>query len=291
MSDSVKKETPAWRKELCIGDEKIDQQHEELFRKAMELHGAATGGGEDRKQKCIEIILFLKDYAIAHFADEEAFQQSIDYKDFAIHKRIHDEFKKDIGVQEKLLVDSDFSDVVVKEFTGMLIAWLVHHVSDADQRIVKETPEPKILHSHTDVVCECIYNIWNVMNILDSSEVTRIDSDVEQLDGNIVVGGKLDGDINGNITIVYPLTFAKYIISSSIGFEPKVVGELEMSLLITVTNFIFQNISELISRDKNASCFAHPAAITSKYAVDTDERISLDTGKGIVGVGITLDIA
>jgi len=289
MLDNIKKEALVWRDELCLGDEKIDKQHESLFMKAMELYHAATSSAEDRKQKCIEIILFLKDYAILHFADEEAYQKSIGYKDFEMHKRIHDEFKKDIGVQEKLLVDSDFADSVVKGFTGMLIAWLVYHVSDADQRIVKEKVASKVLQSKTDVVCESICKVWNIMNILDSKDVTRVNSDVTPLDEDIVVAAELGGDIAGNITIVYPLSFVKYLVKSSIGFEPDSIGDLETSLLVTVSNFIFQNISELISEERKATCFAHPATIASKYAIDTDQRIALDTGMGKVGVGITLD--
>ncbi|MCL2222885.1 MAG: hemerythrin family protein [Oscillospiraceae bacterium] len=289
MLDTIKKDALVWRDGLRLGDEKIDNQHESLFKKAMELHSAATGGGEDRKQKCIEIILFLKDYAVQHFADEEAYQQSIGYKDYEMHKKIHDEFKKDIGVQEKLLVDSDFADNVVKGFTGMLIAWLVYHVSDADQRIVKGAAKSKVLHSKTEVVCESICKVWNIMNILDSKDVTQVESDVEPLDEDIVVAAELGGDIAGNITIVYPLSFVMYLVKSSIGFEPETIGDLETSLLVTVSNFIFQNISELISEERKATCFAHPAIIASKYAIDTDQRIALDTGKGKVGVGITLD--
>ncbi|MCL2249483.1 MAG: hemerythrin family protein [Oscillospiraceae bacterium] len=289
MLDNVKKEALVWRDDLRLGDEKIDNQHESLFRKALELHSVATGGGEDRKQKCIEIILFLKDYAVQHFADEEAYQKSIGYKDYEIHKKIHDEFKKDIGVQEKLLVDSDFADNVVKGFTGMLIAWLVYHVSDADQRIVKEVAKSKVLYSKTDVVCESICKVWNIMNILDSKDVTQIKSDVEPLDEDIVVAAELGGDIVGHITIVYPLSFVMYLVKSSIGSEPEAIGDLETSLLVTVSNFIFQNISELISEERKTTCFAHPATIASKYAIDTDQRIALDTGKGKVGVGITLD--
>jgi len=74
MLDTIKREAIVWRDDLCLGDEKIDKQHESLFLKAMELYRAATSTGEDRKQKCVEIILFLKDYAIQHFADEEAYR-------------------------------------------------------------------------------------------------------------------------------------------------------------------------------------------------------------------------
>ena len=289
MLDTIKREAIVWRDDLCLGDEKIDKQHESLFLKAMELYRAATSTGEDRKQKCIEIILFLKDYAIQHFADEEAYQKSIGYKDFEMHKRIHDEFKKDVGVQEKLLVDSDFADDVVKGFTGLLIAWLVYHVSDADQRIVRETVKSKVLHSKTDVVCESICKVWNVMNILESNNVTKVNTEVTPRDEDTVIAAELGGDILGHITIIYPLSFVKYLVKSSIGFEPESIGELETSLLVTVSNFIFQNISELISEERNATCFAQPATIASKYAIDTDQRIALDTGMGKVGVGITLD--
>jgi len=289
MMENATRENIMWREALRIGVDNIDEQHEGLFKKALELLDAVNSTGEERKQKCISIILFLKDYAIRHFADEEAYQESIGYKDFALHKKIHDEFKKDIGVQEKLLVESDFADKVVKEFTGMLIAWLLYHVSDADQRIVKETEEPEILHDYTDIVCESICNMWAICNILDSKNVKRVEIDFEPHDEDFVVWADLDGGASGHINIVYPPDFVKYLVTSATGFEPENIGELELSLLITVSNFIFQTISELISKDKSISCFAHPATISSKYAIDSHERIVLDTGKGVVGVGITLE--
>jgi len=279
-----------WRESLCLGNDVIDEQHRQLFKKALELLTEANSTKAERKQTCTSIILFLKDYAIKHFADEEAFQKSIGYKDFEIHKKIHDEFKKDVGYHEAKLVGSDFADNDVKEFTGMLIAWILYHVSDADQRIVKTQAEPEILHSYSEIVCYSISNMWDICSILDSELVKEIDTIVEISDDMFVIEAKLKGDATGHVTIVYPPDFVKYMVHSATGYEPETVGELEKSLLLTVSNFTFQTISELISKENDISCYALPSVVSSKYAIESDERLALDTGKGIVSVGITINI-
>jgi len=279
-----------WRESLCIGDEVIDEQHRQLFKKAGELLAEVNSTKTERKQKCVEIILFLKDYAIAHFADEEAYQKSIGYKDFDMHKKIHDEFKKDVGHHEQKLIASDFADNDVREFTGMLIAWLLYHVSEADQRIVKTQEEPRILHSYTDIVSYSISNMWDICSILDSATVKETDSYVEVSDDMFVIEAKLKGDVTGHVVIVYPYDFVKFMVSSVTGYEPENIGELEKALLLTVSNFTFQTISKLIAKEEGAACYALPSTISSKYAIESEERLALDTGKGIVGVGVTINI-
>ena len=127
-----------WNESFRIGVENIDRQHKELFKKTEELLIEVRNESveyADRKEKCISTILFLKDYAVKHFADEEAYQISINYKDFDAHKKLHEKFVETVLQHEKKLTESDFAKTDVSEFAEMLVAWLLYHVVDADKKI------------------------------------------------------------------------------------------------------------------------------------------------------------
>jgi len=283
-----KKENVMWKETLRIGVDIIDEQHKELFEKAEELLGEVNSTAIERKQKCISLILYLKDYAVKHFADEEAYQESIGYKGFAIHKKIHEEFKKDVLYHERKMIGSDFSDKDVKEFTGLLIAWLLYHVSDADQKIVKKSEELDLLHSYSDIISYSICNILDIYQVTDSQSVKKADVYDEINDDIFVIRAGLGGDISGYITLIYPPEFVKSLIFSMTGYESESIDDLGKSLLLAVSDFTCQAICRLISKEKDIDCHADLSAITNKYAIQSDERIALDTGKGIVEVGITI---
>jgi hemerythrin len=124
-----------WKESLCIGVEGIDEQHKALFDKTEELLKNVNSGVDNHKQECIAAILFLKDYAVKHFQDEEAYQKSIDYPEYEEHKELHESFIQTVLSHEKKMAESDFAEKHVKEFTGTLVAWLVYHVSNTDQKI------------------------------------------------------------------------------------------------------------------------------------------------------------
>ncbi|MCL2634199.1 MAG: hemerythrin family protein [Oscillospiraceae bacterium] len=124
-----------WKDSFCIGVEVIDRQHKELFDKTEELLSEVRNNGMKYKDKCISTILFLKDYAVKHFADEEAYQISINYKDYDAHKKLHDKFVQTVLKHEKKMEASNFAESDVREFVDALVAWLLYHVVDADKKI------------------------------------------------------------------------------------------------------------------------------------------------------------
>ncbi|MDE5718992.1 MAG: hemerythrin, partial [Lachnospiraceae bacterium] len=73
-----------WDKRFNIGVESIDKAHRKLFsivHRLITLSKDASSG----QWACAEGIKYFKNYAIKHFADEEAYMQSIGYKGYDIH--------------------------------------------------------------------------------------------------------------------------------------------------------------------------------------------------------------
>jgi hemerythrin len=133
-----------WKDNYSIGVKLIDDQHKELFENATEglLGSIQSPDAYRHKQHCINTITFLKGYVVKHFEDEEAYQRSIGYAGYAVHKRQHLRLAKEVGKFEKRLVSSNFALPVIKRFMAFVLRWLMHHVAEEDRKIGKTVMAP-----------------------------------------------------------------------------------------------------------------------------------------------------
>lgn len=130
MSKEVK-----WNKQFNIGIDSIDNAHRKLFsiiRKLVHLSRDENNG----QWACAEGIKYFKNYAIEHFADEEAYMRSIGYKNYEIHKRLHDDMRyKTLPALEKELKESNYSQESIQHFLGICLGWLTAHILIEDRAI------------------------------------------------------------------------------------------------------------------------------------------------------------
>jgi len=126
-----------WKDKYKIGVESIDQQHEELFRRVSDFNHTIRNeeNWEAKLDKVKETMLFMKDYVIVHFNDEEVYQQQIDYPEIEEHKFAHAKFKEGIDDYVKIFEKEGFNEDKIQEFGGRLMAWLIMHVGNMDQKI------------------------------------------------------------------------------------------------------------------------------------------------------------
>ncbi len=129
-----------WNKQFNIGVDSIDQAHKKLFsivRKLIQL-------SEDENHQqwaCAEGIKYFKSYAIKHFADEESYMQSIGYKEYEIHKHLHDDMRqKTLPALEKDLSESGYSQKSIHHFLGICLGWLTAHIMIEDRAITGKIP-------------------------------------------------------------------------------------------------------------------------------------------------------
>lgn len=122
-----------WTPDMAVGVEKIDSQHQKLFEMAGQLFNA---GNQDKGPGFFEeLLIFLHDYTKQHFADEEAYMESIRYPGLAEQKRDHVDF-----LCRLLMIRDDFEqsgrsvDVILKT-NRLVLGWLKSHVSDMDKKI------------------------------------------------------------------------------------------------------------------------------------------------------------
>ena len=125
-----------WQERYNIGVDIIDKEHKKLFKIINKLF--AFGEDEEKSQwVCQEGIKYFKDHAVKHFADEEAYMESIHYKGLQMHKRIHSDFRdKTLPLLQKELEDSEYSEESVSHFLGVCTGWLLGHTLTEDHAIV-----------------------------------------------------------------------------------------------------------------------------------------------------------
>lgn len=120
-----------------IGIEDIDGQHKELFRIADEAYTVLKDEFiPDKFDNIVALIGRLKDYAIKHFADEEAYMQSIHYKKFLSHKIEHADFIEKIETWDFEQADRNQTETLL-DLLEFLNNWLVHHILEKDKLIAQ----------------------------------------------------------------------------------------------------------------------------------------------------------
>lgn len=130
-----------WKDEYEIGVEVVDRAHKQLFSIVNRIINNFTDMDfEKNKMTCIEAIKYLKSYTIKHFAEEEAYQHSINYAGYKVHKKIHDNMRDVvIPALEKEVVAKSYSKESLEHFIGVCAGWLAAHVLIEDQAITGKT--------------------------------------------------------------------------------------------------------------------------------------------------------
>lgn len=126
-----------WKDKYELGVERIDTQHKELFQRVeafMQTLRSAVSW-EDKVQKVNETLEFMKGYVVEHFADEEAYMQRIGYPDFPDHQKLHTGMVSYVLQISEEYEQSGFDELLMQQFAGKLLAWLIHHVAAADQQV------------------------------------------------------------------------------------------------------------------------------------------------------------
>lgn len=125
--------------EYYIGIGMIDEEHKQLFKYADEayelLHDEFTPDKYDRIDTILEN---LRDYTIKHFADEEAYMESIQYKKLFTQKMQHQEFVNKLDeFMQRHNDEVEDQDEQIMGILEYLTEWLTNHILYVDGQIPK----------------------------------------------------------------------------------------------------------------------------------------------------------
>ena len=122
-----------WSERLATGNNTIDLQHKELFRRFNDLLEACNKGkGHHEVGQLLE---FLSSYVQSHFAAEEYLQKKHGYEGYEDHKKKHDDFIRDLQeIQTEFHAEGAGISVVIRT-NKMLVNWLIKHISGTDKEL------------------------------------------------------------------------------------------------------------------------------------------------------------
>ena len=125
-----------WDEYFNTGLEEIDAQHRRLVELLNELTRQAAIGSDQRLFDYV--LVSLADYAVYHFATEEAvWQAALPGSDELLgHERAHAGFVEVIGRHRDSVAQGSFRSEQVIDF---LVRWLVAHILEADRRLAYVT--------------------------------------------------------------------------------------------------------------------------------------------------------
>lgn len=129
----------AWRDYYKIGVDFIDKEHKQLFSTINKL--LTISEAEDKSEwACREGVKYLKNHTIKHFEHEEEYMRSINYSEYEIHKRLHDNFRNHtLPALEKEMNEMNYSIESIRHFLGVCIGWVVAHTQTEDLAISGKT--------------------------------------------------------------------------------------------------------------------------------------------------------
>ncbi len=123
-----------WSDNYNLGFDMIDNQHQEIFRLFDKVDEKLAK--REYENMVSDIIVFLDEYIIYHFSQEEEFQEFIKYPQVEEHKNYHRKFREEFERYKQSLVGEGAPMNAIKGL-NMLSDWLVEHILREDYKLVK----------------------------------------------------------------------------------------------------------------------------------------------------------
>ena len=124
-----------WRDSFVTGIQEIDDQHKELFQIINKLFDACSQGkGKDEVKNVID---FLSDYVVRHFATEESLQQQYNYPEYDAHKKLHEDFINEFSDIKKEFEAQGATPMFVMQVNRRVVDWLIMHIGRVDKELGK----------------------------------------------------------------------------------------------------------------------------------------------------------
>ena len=124
-----------FKENYITGITSIDEEHKRLFEIADEAYQLTKEEFlVDKYDQVRHILSELKTYALLHFEHEEAYMESINYKQMFIQKVQHDQFREKINDMNLEHLDEN-SDQMLEDILSYLTNWLIHHILEHDKQI------------------------------------------------------------------------------------------------------------------------------------------------------------
>lgn len=275
-----------WKESYRIGIDIIDNQHIELFQRTDELLEAINSNAD--AQRFRETINFLKNYVVQHFHDEEEYQASIGYSELEIHKKAHSDFVKLVFEYEKRLEDSNYNIKVVKELAGTLTAWLIYHVADVDQKIVRnKTDAATDKNTYFGSFSSGILYVLEKMAGLGCDNIRKYKPKATKMKGDIFIQIELLEHQNKKVIFGFSKELAFKLFEIMTFTIPNSIDELVYSMLSELTNIVSGNAATNLAQMGVVCDITPPIILSEQVELNNNcEAITINTNVGELEVAI-----
>ena len=121
-----------WTKEMSVGEEHIDHQHQRLLEQLNKVIDAIVFGATPKE--VFEAVDFFNKYFREHFSYEEKYMQENNYPGLEEHKNKHEDFVKKYFIFKDKLDRGDDSGELIMEIETYLGQWWIEHIGKEDQK-------------------------------------------------------------------------------------------------------------------------------------------------------------
>jgi methyl-accepting chemotaxis protein len=122
-----------WDDSFVSGIRLIDSRHKRLFEAVNRLIDACEQG--KGKEELAKSLIFLSDYTVKHFSEEEALQQKYGYAEYPAHRQLHENFKKTVRDFAAELDSNGPSEELIEKLKKEVGGWLVTHIKAVDLKM------------------------------------------------------------------------------------------------------------------------------------------------------------
>ena len=119
-----------WKSEYQLGNQTIDNEHEQLFNLANQIFTLEKS--DDVVEKIKPILYELYDYMDYHFNREEVLMRQIAYTEIEGHQQKHQEIIKALN---KILKSSQGYDELTDRLSTVMVKWLLQHILKEDFKL------------------------------------------------------------------------------------------------------------------------------------------------------------
>lgn len=143
-----------WKEEFNVGVDYIDEAHKKLFsiiRRVLRM--TREGDYATNKHSCLGAVKFFESYAVSHFAAEEAYQRSVKYPGYEMHKALHDNLKSvTLPHLKEEMERLDYSAEAVGQLMGFMAGWLTGHILIEDRAITGRAESRWAQEHRSDII-------------------------------------------------------------------------------------------------------------------------------------------
>ncbi len=122
-----------WTEALSTNFLEIDEQHKELIKRINTLLEACAGNKP--REELGKVIVFLEEYVVIHFTNEENRMLDMEYPEYRQHKTEHAIFIERVADMKRKFESEGAGVDVLHLTTRTLMEWLDIHIRRTDRKL------------------------------------------------------------------------------------------------------------------------------------------------------------